>query len=63
MASQEDVRGQEDEELVAWGLDIEDGLTPWEMTFMEDMDKRVKAGEQITANMRLKLEQIIMEKG
>jgi len=63
MASQEDVKGQEDEELVEWGLGIEDGLTDWEMQFLESMNTRVVEGQQITATMRVKLEQIIREKG
>lgn len=58
-----DVTGQTSEELVAWGLDIEDGLTDWEIRFLEDMQARVESHQQITEGMRSKLEQIIVDRG
>lgn len=63
MPSKADVENESDAELVAWGLDIESGLTEWEVGFLEDMRKLVKGGTKLTHGRRKKLEQIIMEKG
>jgi len=63
MPSHEDVKGESDAELVSWGLEIESGLTDWEITFLEDMKIRVDEGSGFTEAMRGKLEQIVMEKG
>jgi len=63
MASDEDVNVETNEALVAWGLDIESGLSEWEVSFLEDADRRLKQGRSLTAMQRNKLEQIIREKG
>lgn len=63
MADPADVKPQTDRELIEWGLDIEEGLTEWEMTFLESARNRLNQGFSITSLMRTKLEQIIIEKG
>ena len=63
MADLADVKEQNDEELIAWGLDIDEGMTTWEVEFMESMKKRLDNGQEITATMRVKLEQIVEERG
>lgn len=62
MVSREDVQNETAEELIAWGLSIETKLTKWEMDFLEDLDKKVKHNP-LTEKQRVKLEQIVMEKG
>ena len=38
--------------------EIEEGLTDWEMGFLEDMGKRLEAKEELTPPQRKKLEQL-----
>jgi hypothetical protein len=63
MANADDVKKETNQELVAWGLDIEEGLTDWEMEFLESAKKRLNSGHPLTPPMRKKLEEIITEKG
>ena len=63
MAKKEDVVNETAEELVEWGLTIENSLTDWEVEFLEDMEKRLKQGFSITSKQRTKLEEIITDKG
>jgi len=63
VANPKDVEMATDQELVDWGLDIEEGLTEWEMNFLEDMRRVLKSGVNLTRGRRLKLEEIITEKG
>jgi len=62
MASREDVKDETDQELIEWGLSIEDGLSDWEMKFLEDMQAVAKLSP-LSPGRRTKLEEIIMDKG
>ena len=63
MASREDVVNETTTELVAWGLDIEEGLTDWETSFLESLQDQLRDGRDISTRQRTKLEQIIQAKG
>lgn len=52
-----------DEELVEALCDIDDGLTEWEVEFVESIAKQFKAKGYLTSGQRTKAEQILDEKG
>lgn len=54
--------GWTDSEIVDELCDVESGLNGWEVEFVEDMSRRLNAGETLTDPMRAKAEQILKER-
>ena len=66
MPTNDDVQGQTDRELVDWALDIEEGLTDWEVNFIESLDSYLKDQRPLSTReggQRDILEKIIKKKG
>ncbi len=50
-----------DREVVDELCDIESGLNPWELGFVDDMARRLDCREELSIAMRVKAEQILRE--
>ena len=53
----------EDKGLVNELLDVEEGLTSWEVNFAESLDQWMKTHETLTDPQRKKAEEILKDKG
>lgn len=49
--------------LIEEGNKIEDGLSTWEMNFIDDLNRWMKRNETLTVPQRETLEKILAEKG
>lgn len=52
-----------DREIVDELCDIDSGLNPWELGFVDDMARRLDAREELSIPMRAKAEKILRELG
>ena len=50
-----------DREIVDELTDIDSGLNPWELGFVDDMARRLDSLEELSIAMRAKAEQILRE--
>lgn len=50
-----------DRKDIALALGIEEGLTDWEIRFLDSINVRVHAGDTLTDNQREKLNEILQE--
>ena len=63
MPDRREVMTQTDRELVAWASDIEDGLTEWEVEFVESLNRWLEDRGALTDKQRSTLERIVEKKG
>ena len=61
MSSEEDE--MDDKELIEALCDIEEGLSPWEVEFVDSLHKWLKIHPKLTARQRRKAEEIWEDKG
>ena len=54
---------QSDADLVKALLDVEEGLTGWELDFADSIAKQVEAGRELSDKQREKIEQILERLG